>query len=206
MTGVEALYASRREDWRRHVRDLQTRTYEGAQARADRERVFVQAFTLITPAAVRVLEALNDAYLGGRGSVETIPPGRVAAAELVMGARRQLEPGLVGSWNLSWPELDRSRSRLTGLPVPPVQIFAIFPDDFTHGHLALFDLDHPRRCIACWPLQVASPEDADRQEQVLAAMAEAEMHERTFETDLNWRLLELSTERTVDDRPSVVPD
>jgi hypothetical protein len=191
VTQVDTLYAARQEDWRRHVRDLQTRTYEGAETREARERVYVEAFELVTPVAERVLRALDEAYLGGRGVVETSPPKRVAAGDLLTGAERQPEAGLVGSWNLTWPELERARSRLTGLPMPPIQIFAIFPDDFTHPHLALFDLGSPRRCIACWPLQAVSPIDAERQEQVLSTIAEAEMHERTFEGDLNWRLLDL---------------
>ncbi len=189
MTAVETQYAARQEDWRRHVRDLQTGTYEGAETRE--ARAFLKAFALMTPVAVRVWKALDEAYLGGRGTVETSPPKRVAAGDLLTGAARQPEAGLVGSWNLTWPELERARSRLTGLPMPPIQIFAIFPEDFTHAHLALFDLGRPRRCIACWPLQVVSSGDAERHEQVLSAIAEAEMHERTFEGDLNWRLLDL---------------
>jgi hypothetical protein len=191
VTGVETLYTARQEDWRRHVRDLRTRTYEGAETRAAREQVFLEAFALTTPVAVRVLQALDDAYLGGRGTVETITPARVTRGALLGGAGRQPEAGMVGSWNLTWPELEQARSRLTGLPLPPIQVFAIFPDDFTHAHLALFDLGRPRRCIACWPMQVASSDDAERQEQVISVIAEAEMHERTFEGDLNWRLLDL---------------
>jgi hypothetical protein len=185
------LNADRHEDWRRHVRDLQTSSYEAAESREERETVFRDAFALTTPIAVRSLRALNDAYLGGRGTIETAPPRRVAAGDLLTGARRQPEAGLVGSWNLTWPELEQARSRLTGLPMRPVQIFAIFPDDFTHAHLALFDLGRPPRCVACWPLQVVSPGEAERQERVLSVIAEAEMHERTFESDLNWRLLDV---------------
>ena len=40
VTGTEARFAARRQDWRRHVHDLQTDTYEGALARLDREAVF----------------------------------------------------------------------------------------------------------------------------------------------------------------------
>jgi hypothetical protein len=191
VTDVDTPTADRQEDWRRHVRDLQTGTYEGAEAREARERVFREAFALTTPIAVFALTALKEAYLGGRGTIETSPPNRVGASGLLTGASRQPEAGLVGSWNLTWPELEQARSRLTGLPMRPIQIFAIFPDDFTHPHLALFDLCRPPRCVACWPLQVVSPGDAERQELVLAVIAEAEMHERTFESDLNWRLLDL---------------
>ena len=191
MTTAKSTFAARREDWRRHVVDLQTRTYEGAEERAAREEIFREAFDLTTPVAVRVLKALDQAYLGGRGTIDTTLPRHVPASDGLTGAERQPVTGLVGSWSLTWPELRQARSRLTGLPMPPVQIFAMFPDDFTHPHLALFDLGQPRRWIACWPLQVLSADEAERQEPILAAIAEGEMHERTFEGDLNWRLLDV---------------
>src|SRR5205814_9266499 len=99
--------------------------------------------------------------------------------------------GLLGSWDLTWPALEQARSRFTGKALPPVQLFAMFPRGFTHPHLALFDLDGPRRCVASWPMQVTSAADAERQEVVLWGIAEAEVHERTFAADLNWRLLRL---------------
>jgi len=191
MTSAKSTFGARREDWRRHVADLRTRTYEGAEERPAREEIFREAFALVTPVAVRVLEALDAAYLGGRGTIDTSPPRHVAASAGLTGAGRQPVAGLVGSWSLTWPQLEQARSRLTGLPMPPVEIFAMFPDDFTHPHLALFDLGPPRRWIACWPLQVRSPDEAERQEPILAAIAEGEMHERTFEGDLNWRLLDV---------------
>jgi len=191
VTTAKSTFAARREDWRRHVVDLQTRPSEGAEERAAREEIFREAFDLTTPVAVRVLKALDQAYLGGRGTIDTTLPRHVPASDGLTGAERQPVTGLVGSWSLTWPELRQARSRLTGLPMPPVQIFAMFPDDFTHPHLALFDLGPPRRWIACWPLEVRAPAEAGRQEPILAAIAEGEMHERTFEGDLNWRLLDL---------------
>ncbi len=190
MTDVAARFAARREDWRRHVVDLQTRTYEGASDRAAREVILQEAFRLMTPVAVRVLESLSTAYLAGAGSVTVTSPRRVTPEELE-GATRTPTGGLLGSRSLTWPSLERARSRLTGEAMPPVEIFAMFPDDFTHAHLALFSLHRPRTWIACWPLQVATPADAERQEETLAAIAEAEMHDRTFAGDLNWRLLEV---------------
>jgi hypothetical protein len=190
MTDVAARFAARRDDWRRHVIDLQTRTYEGASTRAEREAVLEEAFRLTTPVAVRVLESLSTAYLDGAGSVGVTSPHRVAPDELE-GATRAPTGGLVGSWSLTWPALERARSRLTAEAMPPVEIFTMFPDDFTHAHLALFSLHRPRTWIACWPFQVASPADAERQEDTLAAIAEADLHDRTFAGDLNWRLLEV---------------
>jgi hypothetical protein len=97
--------------------------------------------------------------------------------------------GRLGSWNLTWPLLEQARSRFTGEPLPPVQLFASYPRDFTHAHIALYDLGSPRRVIASFPLQVTSAADADRQELTLWVLAEAELHERTFAGDLNWLLL-----------------
>jgi hypothetical protein len=171
---------ARRLDWARHVQDLVTRTYEGASERSEREDVFRRAFELTTPVATRVLARVDEIYLSGTGSVSVTAP------------EPDGDGGLLGSWNLTWPRLEEAVNRFTGEPLAPVQIFAMFPPDFTHGHLALFDIGKPRRWIACWPLQVTSPSDAERQEMTLWVVAEAEVHERTFAGDLNWRLLPMA--------------
>jgi hypothetical protein len=186
-----AMFDARREDWRRHVVDLQDRAYEGATDRAEKELVFERAFALTTPVAEQVLRALDAAYLGGRGTVAAQPPARVSPEEL-LGAGRQPMGGLLGAWQLTWPRLEQARNRLDGRALPAVEIFAMFPSDFTHPHLALCDLSRPRRWVACWPFQVSSAADAERQETVLAVIAEADMHERTFVGDLNWRLLDVA--------------
>jgi hypothetical protein len=190
MIGAAARFRERREDWRRHVEDLQTNTYEGFEAREQREIVFARAFVLTTPVALRVLESLAAAYLGQDAAMSVTEPRSVPDDELY-GADRKPAGGLLGSWDLSWPALERAHDRLTGELMPPVQIFAMFPNGFTHPHLALFDLSRPRRWVACWPFQVTSAKDAQRQESTLAAIAEADLHERTFAGDLNWRLLEI---------------
>jgi hypothetical protein len=183
-------FAARREDWRRHVVDLQGRRYDGAATRAEGEAVFRRAFELATPVAVEELERLVAAYLGDGASITVTPPQQ-AEPDALLGAGLTPTGGLLGSWNLAWPALERARSRLTGAPLAPVQIFAMYPTDFTHGHLALFDTSTPRNWIACWPFQVVSSEDAERQRPILSAIAEADLHERTFASDLNWRLLDL---------------
>ena len=177
------LADSRRDDWRRHVDDLVAQRYEGADERADRDRVFLDAFDLCTPVAVRVLERIDALLLGGAGSVSTRRPEPDGAG------------GLIGGWELTWPLLEQARNRFTGEPLPPARITAMYPDGFTHGHLALCDIGVTRRSVAAWPLQVTSPGDAGRQEPILWAIAEAEVHERTFAADLNWRLLEFGKER-----------
>lgn len=193
MTEAATRFQRRRQDWRRHIEDLQTSTYEGAEGREEREAIFEQAFALTTPVALQVLESLAAAYLPSGTATSVTKPWRASEDELD-GANRVPAGGLLGSWNLSWPALERARNRLTGEVMPPVQIFAMFPNDFNHPHLALFDLSERRRWIACWPFQVTSPADAERQEPTLAAIAEADMHERTFAADANWRLLEIDPE------------
>lgn len=170
----------RRSDWARHIQDLVTGTYEGASERPAREAIFTRAFELVTPVAQRVLAKIDEVYLAGTGAITVTPPERDASN------------GLLGSWNLSWPLLDEARNRFTSEPLPPVQLFAMFPSEFSHGHIALFDLHQPRRWIACWPLQVTGVGDAERQELTLWTIAEAEVHERTFAADLNWRLLPMA--------------
>jgi hypothetical protein len=187
-SAVSELFGSRVQDWQRHVVDLQRDRYEGADDRSEREAVLRSAFDLLTPVAIDVLSSLSDAYLAGEGDVAIASPTHVGLNELT-GAHHQPEGGLLGSWDLSWPALRDARSRLDGSVLPPLQIFVMFPSDFTHPHLALFDLSMPRRWIACWPLQVATENDAARQGLIMAVIAEAELHERTFASDLNWRIL-----------------
>jgi hypothetical protein len=177
MSIFRSLAESRREDWRRHMDDLVVQRYEGAGERAERDRIFCAAFDLCTPVAERVLGQIDALLLGGTGSCATRRPEPDRAG------------GLLGGWELTWPLLEQARSRFTGQPLPPARITAMYPDGFTHGHLALYDIGEPRRCVAAWPLQVTSPKDAERQEPILWAIAEAEVHERTFAADLNWRLL-----------------
>jgi hypothetical protein len=182
MTAFQELAEARQEDWHRHMDDLIVDRYETGVERAERDRVFVEAFELCTPVALRVLERIDELLLGRVATITT----------------RRPEPdgqgGLVGGWELTWPALERSRSRFTGRPLPPCVIGAMYPTGFTHGHVALYDISEPRRCIAAWPLQVTSPADAERQEPILWTIAEAEVHDRTFQTDLNWRLLRFARE------------
>jgi hypothetical protein len=175
-------FEGRAEDWRRHMEDLVAQRYEGADERAERDRVFLQAFDLCTPVAVRVLEQIDELLLSETGTVSMHRPGPDGGG------------GLLGGWELTWPLLGRATNRFTGQPLPPARITAMYPAGFTHGHLALYDIGEPRRCVAAWPLQVTTPEDAERQEPILWAIAEAEVHERTFAGDLNWRLLQFGRE------------
>ena len=57
---------------------------------------------------------------------------------------------------------------------------AWFAAGFTHPHLRGSQVGN-------WPLQVTSEEDARRQEPIVRAIVEAELHERVFEG--TWRII-----------------
>lgn len=177
------MWRTRVQDWQRHVKDLQTQTYEGASSRAEREEVFRRAFNLVTPVAEKVLDDINALYLETTGSVTIHPPGPDG------------EGGLLGSWKLSWPSLLSAKNRFTGEHLEPIALTAVFPLTpslglpWAHPHLALLRTGVPMRIAAAWPFQVTSEEDALRQEPILRVLGETEMHERTYQADLNWRIL-----------------
>jgi hypothetical protein len=164
-------------DMQRHIDDLRRGAYEQALERPDKEAVFQRAFELATPVALRVLERVDRLYLAGTGSVSTTPIGDDG------------EGGLIGSWDLTWPLLERAVHRFDGQPMPPVRITAMYPLHFSHGHISLYEIQPPRRAVASWPFQVVDSADAERQEVVFSAIAEADLHERVFAADVNWRVL-----------------
>ena len=167
---LSLLAAARAQDCLRHLRDLRTNTYEGASERADREAVFKRAVELLSPVVLRVLEATNATFLAWTGEVQYDPPGPD-------GAR-----GLRAFWSLSWPEQREARLRMAQGRVSPIQVIAKIGAENTHGHLSGVRAGD-------WPLQVTTPEDAQRQELIVMAIVEAELHERIFESDLNWRIV-----------------
>jgi hypothetical protein len=73
--------------------------------------------------------------------------------------------------------------------MPPVRIAAIYPIEFSHGHLALLRASDPPEPILAWPFQVTDHRDAERQRPVLWTIAEGEVHERIFRADANWRVI-----------------
>jgi len=162
------IWKRRGQDLARHLADLQSRSYESAQSREDRETVFRTAFELTTPVAIEVLENVNRDYLGGAGLPAALGPDPDGAG------------GLIGVWRLTWPDLTSALDRVHGRPIAPVEINAVFPNGWTHGHLALFTSQDPRVIVASWPFQVTSKEDAARQEPILWAITEAELHERVL--------------------------
>lgn len=179
----ESIWTRRVEDYLRHVKDLQNKYYEGAISRADREALFMKAFDFATPVARRVLGDLNANFLKGTGDF------------VVQRPTSDGEGGLIGSWSLSWPLLRSAVCRFDGKPLDPLAVTAIFPlktsgaMPWTHPHLALRRPGLMDGLAAAFPFQVTSPEDAERQEPIMRVLAEAEFHERFYQSDLNWRLL-----------------
>jgi hypothetical protein len=67
-----------------------------------------------------------------------------------------------------------------GGTVQPVQVVAWFAAGFTHPHFR-------GSRVGNWPLQVLTEQDARRQEPIVRAIVEAEVHERIFEG--TWRII-----------------
>src|SRR5438045_7472450 len=144
---------------RRHLKDLQEDMYEGASG-AERKRRYVTAFSPLTPVALDVLQEVNASLLRGTGEVCVHSP------------RPDGHSGLIGSWQLTWPELAEASNRMDGKPLRPVMISAIFPAGFTHPHLVAGGAVDPRAAsIVAWPMQIASADDAEQQRRVLSANA-----------------------------------
>jgi hypothetical protein len=171
---ISGSYPSRVEDYVRHLDDLRRRTYEGAKTRQEREAVFARAVELLSPVVRRVLEQTNVDLLENTGEIHFEPP------------RHDEEGGVAARWTLSWPA-QRAAERMLpqrGGPVPPVQVVAAFHSWFTHGHLQGAE-------NGWWPMQVSTPEDAERQEAIIRAIVEMEVHQRIFDVDGDWHIIPL---------------
>jgi hypothetical protein len=81
--------------------------------------------------------------------------------------------GAYARWELSWPAQRHAAARHGGR-VEPVQVIAVFGWGSAHPHL--------RGAVArMWPGQVTDAADAERQEPILRAIVECELHERIFQ-------------------------
>lgn len=172
---TQEFWQARVEDMTRHLADLEHNYYDGAESRPDREQVFHAAFDLLTPLALQVLADMNAWFCAGHATAATDTPHDDGAG------------GLVGGWTLSWPRLEQSRNVHNGEPLRPVTIDAVYPINWTHGHLARLHAGLPAE-VTAWPMQVQTPEDAARQEPVLRLIAEAELHERLYQAGGDWQL------------------
>ncbi len=170
------FWRSRVVDTLRHLADLEHDYYEKAKSRADREEVFLEAFRLLTPLANEVLTDMNEWLLEAKGTVATNHPARDETG------------GVNGSWTLTWDRLERGVNVYTGEPLAPVTIDAVYPHNWSHGHIARLHAGLPAE-VTAWPMQVRTPEDAARQEPILRAIAESEIHERVYQANGDWRLV-----------------
>jgi hypothetical protein len=144
----------------RHLSDLRSGTYEGARQWPDRVEVFRRAVSLLDPVVRRILEQANAAFLQGGGTIHHR-------------AGNDRDGGAYAHWELSWPEQRHAAARRGG-GVEPVQVIAVFGRGTTHPHL--------RGAVAgMWPCQVTDAADAERQEPILRAIVECELHERIFQ-------------------------
>lgn len=172
LTGKHSDGPPREEDVGRHLADLVSRSYEGAESWPDRLAVFDRAVELLGPLVERILDETDTAFLDGTGDI----------------ARRTVEHddgSVVVRWELSWPSQREATGRDDG-PVAPIQVIAWFRRTFNHAHV--------RGSIAGdWPLQVTSEVDAARQEPIVRAIVEAELHQRIF--DGRWWVLPSAVRR-----------
>jgi hypothetical protein len=164
----------RAEDLFRHLDDLRTDSYEGSGPRAERVERFGTAVQLLGPVVRRVLEDADATFLAGSGEISEHGPAQDGG-------------GWTARWELSWPEQRTTTPIRGGVDrLAPVQVVAWFASTFTHPHLAgAWAGQDP--LIAHWPMQVTSQADAERQEPLLWAIVEAELHQRVYEG--GWRVL-----------------
>jgi hypothetical protein len=163
----------RTEDLFRHLDDLRTNSFEGAGPRAARIALFRRAVELLGAVVRPVLEEANAALLDGTGEVAEQGP-------------TEQPDGWIARWELSWPEQRTATNLRGGDGVAPVQVVVWFAAGFTHPHLA-GSWAGQSPLVAHWPLQVTSQADAERQEPIVRAIVEAEVHQRIFEG--GWQIL-----------------
>ena len=164
----DAWRTARAHDFAHHLADLRSGSYEGAVDREGKERVFVGAVDLLAPVARDTLESFGRVMLADAGLVED------------SGVYRLEDGTLLREWRLSWPGQHAAERRVGPAgPVGPIVIRAHFSGGWTHGHLG-------GSAVGNWPLQVLDAADAERQAPIVWAIAEAEFHERIFETRQPW--------------------
>jgi hypothetical protein len=150
----------------RHLSDLRSGSYEGAEQWPDRVRVFRRAVSLLDPVVRRILDQADAAFLRGSGTINHR-------------AGEDRDGGAYAHWELSWPEQRHAIARHGGR-VEPIQVIALFGRGNTHPHLR-------GAAAGMWPCQVTDAADAERQEPILRAIVECELHERIFQG--TWRVV-----------------
>jgi hypothetical protein len=141
----------------RHFLDLRDGTHGNLVSRAEKERLFATAVTLLDPVVRCALAELDRALLSDTGTIEASGLGRDATG------------GTLAQWSLSWPE-----QRQAG--VQPVLLIAHYGSGFHHPHLR-------GRTIGEWPLNVFDRADAQAQLPTIRTIAAGELHNLVFEAD-----------------------
>ncbi|MGH3321782.1 MAG: hypothetical protein ACRDN9_16735 [Streptosporangiaceae bacterium] len=172
MTTHDRARPPRREDVSRHLEDLRTHTYEGAEPREARVELFRKAADLLDPVIREVLDETDAVFLEGTGEIS----GNVGQEE---------DGGWRATWALSWPAQREATSR-DGGKVPAIQVMVLFTPGFTHPHFC-------GTVAGMWPCQVTSEEDARRQELIIRAITESELHQRILEG--RWQIVPAFADR-----------
>src|SRR5207237_1591648 len=89
--GPPSAIPPRVEDIFRHLQDLQARSYEGVEPRAERVELFRRAVELLDPLVRTVLDETDREFLKGTGTIEHRPVAEEASGDAVAGGE------------LSWP-------------------------------------------------------------------------------------------------------
>lgn len=150
----------RAEDVFRHLDDLRTRTCEGARDWPERVAYFDRAAGLLDPVVRHVLGEVDTVFLDSTG-------------EISHHVEEDQSGGRLARWDLYWPAQRQATSRHGGT-VAPVQVMLVFGRGNTHPHWS-------GSTAGMWPCEVITETDAARQEPVIRAIAEAELHQRIFE-------------------------
>lgn len=159
----------RNEDLLRHLADLVARSYEGATSWPDRLAVFHRAVELLDPVVREILDKVNETFLESTG-------------EITRSTAEDDDGSVWEHWDLSWPRQRDAISRFDG-PVTPVRVSAWFRRSFNHPHLR-------SPTAGDWPLQVTTTDDAARQEPIVRAIVEAELHQKIYEG--RWAVLPIA--------------
>ena len=150
----------RPDDIFRHLEDLRTRSYEGVHDWAGKLDLFNRAMTLLDPLVRQVLDETDRTFLDGTGTT-SYHDGEDS------------DGGAWARWELSWPAQQQAEAR-DGGRVQPIQVVAKFAYGGPHPHLS-------GSVAGMWSCQVTDAADAARQEPIIRAIIETELHQRIFD-------------------------
>jgi hypothetical protein len=147
----------------RHFADLRDGTHGGRSSRADKERLFASAVTLIDPRVEQALDEINGYLLLDTGVVNAT------------GVRRSADGGVEAVWPLTWPAQRAAQ-------ISPIIIRAYYGSGFLHPHLQ-------GGTVGDWPLNVFDAEQAEGELPTLRAIASADLHNLVFQLGGDYRII-----------------